>query len=88
MKVGGTCAKVHSCPPGTKVWQKGLCPEQQRFGMECCRPRKKEVAVRRRTTGRPRTPVKWTINKDDNANNWKQKPKPKALRTKSKVVDE
>ncbi|KAF9413250.1 hypothetical protein HW555_008472 [Spodoptera exigua] len=40
MKVGGTCAKVHSCPPGTKVWQKGLCPEQQRFGMECCRPLK------------------------------------------------
>ncbi|XP_035430357.1 uncharacterized protein LOC118262841 isoform X2 [Spodoptera frugiperda] len=39
MKIGGTCAKVHACPPGTKVGQKGLCPEQQKYGMECCRPR-------------------------------------------------
>ncbi|XP_035430358.1 uncharacterized protein LOC118262841 isoform X3 [Spodoptera frugiperda] len=40
MKIGGTCAKVHACPPGTKVGQKGLCPEQQKYGMECCRPLK------------------------------------------------
>ncbi|XP_047028763.1 uncharacterized protein LOC124636640 [Helicoverpa zea] len=39
MRIGGTCAQSFACPPGTKVGQRGLCPEQQRIGVECCRPR-------------------------------------------------
>nr|XP_021196127.2 U-scoloptoxin(19)-Sm1a [Helicoverpa armigera] len=38
MRIGGTCAQSFACPPGTKVGQRGLCPEQQRIGVECCRP--------------------------------------------------
>ncbi|XP_035430356.1 uncharacterized protein LOC118262841 isoform X1 [Spodoptera frugiperda] len=90
MKIGGTCAKVHACPPGTKVGQKGLCPEQQKYGMECCRPRHKAVAVSSgSSTGRQHIPVKWTINKEDKGKSWKKKVQPKLLwRTKSKGLTE
>ncbi|KAJ8735129.1 hypothetical protein PYW08_014379 [Mythimna loreyi] len=46
MRVGGTCAKMNACPPGTKVAQRGLCPEQQKYGMECCRPLKGSTECR------------------------------------------
>ncbi|XP_026727424.1 uncharacterized protein LOC113493583 [Trichoplusia ni] len=38
MLVGGTCARGFACPPGTRIGERGLCPEQQEYGMECCRP--------------------------------------------------
>ncbi|KAH9638819.1 hypothetical protein HF086_011374 [Spodoptera exigua] len=38
MRIGGTCAKAFACPTGTRVGRKGLCPDQQELGIECCRP--------------------------------------------------
>ncbi|PZC73605.1 hypothetical protein B5X24_HaOG209050 [Helicoverpa armigera] len=38
MQAGGICARRFACPPGNIVTEIGLCPEQQRQGMECCKP--------------------------------------------------
>ncbi|CAH1643124.1 unnamed protein product [Spodoptera littoralis] len=38
MRIGGTCAKAFACPTGTRVGRRGLCPDQQELGIECCRP--------------------------------------------------
>ncbi|XP_063239793.1 U-scoloptoxin(19)-Tl1a [Bacillus rossius redtenbacheri] len=35
-RTGGLCLKEDECPEGSLTAQKGLCPEQQGLGVECC----------------------------------------------------
>ncbi|KAF9413251.1 hypothetical protein HW555_008473 [Spodoptera exigua] len=52
MRIGGTCAKAFACPTGTRVGRKGLCPDQQELGIECCRPNRVARPVDKTKQGR------------------------------------
>jgi len=40
LKSGGTCLPEIECPVGNLSAEKGLCPNQQSLGVECCHGRK------------------------------------------------
>ncbi|PZC73603.1 hypothetical protein B5X24_HaOG209048 [Helicoverpa armigera] len=42
VRLRGFCALKDTCPPGTGVNHKGLCPEHLEQVMECCVPQKRK----------------------------------------------
>jgi len=40
LRSGGTCLPQIECPVGSLSSEKGLCPNQQALGVECCHGRK------------------------------------------------
>lgn len=40
LRGGGTCLPEIECPHGSLSQQRGLCPMQQKLGVECCHGRK------------------------------------------------
>ncbi|CAB3221154.1 unnamed protein product [Arctia plantaginis] len=38
LTIGGICAGEYNCPKNSRVPIKGLCPLQQKEGIECCKP--------------------------------------------------
>ncbi|CAH0698695.1 unnamed protein product [Spodoptera exigua] len=37
-RLNGVCAVIGNCPPGTRIELRGLCPDEEQYGMECCIP--------------------------------------------------
>ncbi|XP_075978279.1 uncharacterized protein LOC142977981 isoform X2 [Anticarsia gemmatalis] len=48
LSIGGYCEKVGQCPKKSHEVPKGLCPVQQKDGVECCKPQRPMVRCRQR----------------------------------------